>query len=219
MCFSTINIFSQDEVLELLKKSGCRLLFIGFESEKTESLSEVNKFQNIRALKDQTIKSIIRKIHTYKIAVMGGFIFGFDQDDHQSLENRVSTILGSGIDWYSFNILTPFPGTKLYETLRSENRITATNYPEDWKKYNFIQVVFEPKKLAARELDNFVQKQFDLYTCQNAFKNFIRTLFKTRSLRSACYMYIWYSHHWLKLEDCFILKNLVSFLYKVKYLQ
>ncbi len=67
-------------------------------------------------------------------------------------QRSIEFILDSKIDSASFTILTPIPGTRLYNRLRSEGRLLRTNYPDDWKHYDFAEPVFRPKQMTPEEL-------------------------------------------------------------------
>jgi radical SAM superfamily enzyme YgiQ (UPF0313 family) len=141
---ASVNIVRNLPLLKLLRKSGCKGLFIGFESVSQKSLKEAGKSQN----KAKEYKTAIRVLHDHGITVQGAFIFGFDSDDMSVFDETVDFCFDSKIDLVQFAMLTPFPGTRLYDRLEQEGRILT----HDWSKYNMSNVVYQPSKMSPEEL-------------------------------------------------------------------
>ena len=141
---SSINIALHEDVLELAAASGCKGLFIGFESISEASLGEINKSHN----KIKFYEKAIKKIHQFGIAIEGAFIFGFDHDDKSIFRKTVKFIEKVKLDVIQFTILTPLPGTKLHEKLEKEGRIID----RDWSNYDMSHTVFQPKLMTPQEL-------------------------------------------------------------------
>ena len=141
---ASVNVVRDRKLLKLLRKSGCKGLFIGFESVSQESLKEAGKRQN----RVREYKEAIKILHDHGITVEGAFIFGFDSDDESVFERTLEFCFSSGVDLVQFSILTPFPGTRLYDRLNSEGRILT----RDWSRYNMSNVVFRPAKMSAERL-------------------------------------------------------------------
>ena len=161
-----IRIAKDEELLSLAGRSGCKCLYIGFESLSPASLQEVGKSQNIV----MEYKEAINKIHQYGIMVSGGFIFGFDNDDESVFEKTVEFAIQSKIDFADFNVLCPYPGTRLYDRMLGEQRIIET----DWGKYCGYNVVFQPKQMSVEILQNgciWSWKQF--YSSKSILKRFL----------------------------------------------
>lgn len=141
---ASIIIAKDRELLSLAAKSGCLSLFIGFESVSPSSLKEVGKSIN----KVEDYKKSIKIIHDYGIGIIGAFIFGFDSDRKSVFEETISFIDRNQIELPSLSILTPLPGTRLYDRLEKEGRIIE----RDWSKYTNGEVVFKPELLTVEEL-------------------------------------------------------------------
>lgn len=133
-----------EELLRLAAKSGCMILFVGFESVNESSLDEAGKKVN----KPSMYKRAVELFHKYGILVMGAFIFGFDSDDKNVFRQTVEFAKKIKLDWAQFTVLTPLPGTRLMEKLKKEGRITTWN----WSEYDFEHVVFEPARMSTGEL-------------------------------------------------------------------
>ena len=140
----TTTIAGDDELLDLTARSGCRGLLIGFESLNQESLKGAQKAFNMRV----SYHDVVRRIHERGIAIMGCFVFGFDQDTPDSFDETVAFVMESRMDLPRYAIAVPFPATGLFRRLKAEGRITT----ENWSLYDGQHVVFEPKKMTADEL-------------------------------------------------------------------
>lgn len=135
-----------DELLRIAKEAGCVGWLIGFESINEKSLSSINKKTN----KVEEYTNTIKNIHSHNMMVSGSFVFGFDGDDLEVFDKTKEFIDTSKIDLPDAMILTPFPGTPLFNRLEKENRILT----KDWSKYDHRHVVFQPKNMTPEELFN-----------------------------------------------------------------
>lgn len=141
---ASLNIARDRELLKLARKSGCMGLFIGFESLSQESLKAMGKSMN----RSEQFSDAVKLIHDHGIGIQGSFIFGTDYDDRSVFSDVLRFIEKIHLEAALFSVLTPFPGTRIYETLLKENRIFDT----DWEKYDMNHVVFKPKKMTPAEL-------------------------------------------------------------------
>lgn len=161
---ASIKAGEDNEFLELAYKSGCRHLFVGFESISQMSLDLAKKEFN----KVGRYREIIKNIHDHGISVQAGIVFGFDCDTREVFERTLDFLIENGVQNATFNILTPYPGTPLFDRLKSEGRILT----EDWTKYNSrTDVVFTPKHMTPQELldgFNYVNREF--YKLPNILK-------------------------------------------------
>ena len=131
------------ELLELMKKAGCFAVYIGFESINPATLSLYNKGQGIKDIEDS-----IRAVKKYSINIHGMFVLGSDTDDIETIKKTAKFANKLDIDSIQFMVLTPLPGTPVFEDLRSSGRLIHT----DWSKYDAHHAVFEPKLMTAFEL-------------------------------------------------------------------
>jgi len=146
MGFSTIQIGKDQELLKKAQGSGCISLFIGFESLLQENLDNVSKrFVHTRELSD-----LIQTIQGHRIGIHGSFIFGFDGDEPTVFKKTIEFVQRNHLELPTFSILTPFPGTPLQQRLEEERRI----FDQDWSHYDMSHVVFHPKKMTAKELQD-----------------------------------------------------------------
>ena len=182
---ASMNIAEDEEVLHWAAKSGCKLIFLGIESELIDQLEQSHKKVNLKIGTDH-YKEVYDKIHKYEISVLGAFILGLQNDTPETILNRTNYILNADIDIIQASVLTPLPGTGLYKRLEAEGRLIHTNYPEDWEKYNYAEVVFQPEKMSVSEFEAVVSESWDrLYSNKSLQKKFLSTLKLTRNPSTA----------------------------------
>ncbi|MCI0471138.1 MAG: B12-binding domain-containing radical SAM protein [Candidatus Aminicenantes bacterium] len=134
-----------EELIELMKKSGCRMVFIGFESANPDSLQEMKKSQKVA-----DIVHAVKVFRKYGIHIHGMFMLGLDSDTWKSIKNTVRFALRSRITSAQFLVITPLPGTELFEQVKSADRILF----KDWSLYDAHHVVFKPNKLSIFKLQS-----------------------------------------------------------------
>lgn len=137
-------LVEDDELLQLAAESGCKSLFVGIESVSVEQLKTMRK--GIKEIAH--LESSLKKIKKMGILIHASMVFGFDNDTKETFEETVAFLQKNKASTASFNVLTPYPGTRVYEDLKKENRITTT----DWKYYDHNTVVFKPRNMTPFEL-------------------------------------------------------------------
>lgn len=151
---ASVDVADDDELLGLLKESNCYLLYIGFESINPETLKAYNKKQTV-----EKIEKAIRKLRQYGIRVHGMFVFGADTDDASVISGTAAFAKRNKLHSVQFMILTPLPGTRTYQELTRQERITT----RDWRLYDAHHVVFEPAHFSQHGL------QYDTITAMLSF--------------------------------------------------
>ena len=155
---SSINLAKDKEALALAEKSGCIGMFIGFESISQESLQAIKKSTN----QVSTMRDSIKRIHDHGVLIEGAFIFGLEEDNRDSLLRTLDFAMEMRFSAVNFFVLTPFPGTQIREQIEKDGRIIE----KDWSKYNNFTVVFKPKNMTPKELQDmaiFAKQQFYSY--------------------------------------------------------
>ncbi len=138
-----VDITKDIELVRLMKKAGCHTLFIGFESINPQSLKEMKKKQTVRDM-----MNAIKILRKNRIHIHGMFVYGFDNDNWQTVKETIKFAKKAKLTSTQFLILTPLPGSDLYNTLKAENRIKF----DDWSLYDTHHVVFEPEHFSLSEL-------------------------------------------------------------------
>ena len=153
---ASITLAKDPELLRLAAESGCVSLFLGIESLSPENLKDVHKSFNQVSEFEEGIKVL----HDHDIMILAGFIFGLDHDDEGIFERTLRFCEKNRIELPNFFILTPLPGTVLFEKMESEGRLLH----KDWSQYNGGTVVFKPKLMTEETL----QQGFH-WACQEAY--------------------------------------------------
>jgi radical SAM superfamily enzyme YgiQ (UPF0313 family) len=146
---SDISVAEDEELLDLLRRSGCNYLIIGFESLNRDNLDHINKNRWKSKYLDK-YAAYIERIQSHGIGVLGAFIVGFDHDTLDSINNVSEFIIQNHLYGAQITVLTPLPGSRLREKMEKQNRILHS----DWEKYTYLDVVFKPKKMTADELQD-----------------------------------------------------------------
>jgi radical SAM superfamily enzyme YgiQ (UPF0313 family) len=146
---SSINAAHDEEFLDLLVRSGCMGVLIGFESLNPENLREMNKsFNTMRGGFERALANLRRR----RIRLYGTFIFGYDGDTPEGFGRTVAFAKRHGLYIAAFNHLTPFPGTPLYSRFQSEGRLLYENWWLD-ERYSYNRIPFTPRGMTPRELE------------------------------------------------------------------
>ena len=192
---ASINISDNDEILQLMADTNCKMVLVGIESEKLEALEETNKSLN-QQVGVNNYNAIFEKLHTYGIGVLGTFIFGLDTDSADDLRARGEWIINSKVDAYQTSVLTPFPGTGTYRKFVADKRIKFDNFPEDWQRMRFFENVIHPAKMTHEELNDVLfevwGKMFDRKTI---LKKFMMTIKETGNIKTAMWTMVTNSNY------------------------
>ena len=137
------EIHSDPEMLDLMRRTNCRRVFVGFESISQETLDSYGKHQTL-----EDIETAIQGFHEHNIPVHGMFMFGADDDDQSVFQRTANFALDKRLDTVQFLILTPVPGSELFRKMDAEGRV----FTYDWSLYDGHHVVFEPARMSPLEL-------------------------------------------------------------------
>lgn len=147
---ATINFADDEELLALAAEAGCSGVFIGFETPTPEGLRELGKKFNL--LKNRDFRASVRRIQRHRILVVGSFIIGLDIDEPGIGICIAEAASQYGVDHLNALFLTPLPGTRLWDQMKSEGRIALDLFPEDWKYYTLTFPVARYKHLSLDDI-------------------------------------------------------------------
>lgn len=182
------SVLTQPELIEKAVASGLKSLFIGFETLSANNLREQNKDQNLN--RDYALA--IRRLRELGVMVNGSFVFGMDDDDESVFDRTVEWAVRQGIETATFHILTPYPGTALYNRMESENRILH----KQWNDYDTRHVVYKPRHLTPAALEEGYWRAYkDFYRWRSIFEGASTKPTLTGKLR-----HIAYAAGWKKFE-------------------
>jgi radical SAM superfamily enzyme YgiQ (UPF0313 family) len=140
----TIDVTDDPTLVREMALAGCTGVFIGFESLNVGNIQDAGK----RSPVPDDYARRVAILHDNGIQVNGSFVLGFDHDDAGVFEKTVEWIEQNRLECATFHVLTPYPGTPLFDQLAREGRIVH----RDWRLYDTAHVVFEPKLMTAEEL-------------------------------------------------------------------
>jgi radical SAM superfamily enzyme YgiQ (UPF0313 family) len=165
---ATINFGDDDELLALAAKAGCRGVFIGFESPTPEGLLELGKKFNL--MKGRDFRASVRRIQRHGILVVGSFIIGLDSDTPGVGRRIAAAARQYGVDNLNAMFLTPLPGTRLWDQMKSEGRIALSALPQDWK---YFTLTFPVARYEHLPLDLVIE---EMISCDRDFYSLGRIL-------------------------------------------
>jgi len=116
---ASINMADDETLLALMRDAGFNEVFVGIETPSAEALKETHKAQNLKI----NMQKAIRKIQSYGMGVMAGFILGFDSDKDDIFDRQIAFIQEAGIPRAMVGLLTATPGTELFSRLKREGRL------------------------------------------------------------------------------------------------
>lgn len=160
---ATVKSILEGDLIEKAAHAGLRSLFVGFETFSVENLKQSNKSHNLQL----DYERAAQRLHDLGIMINGSFVFGLDNDDSDVFRRTVDWGVKNAITTATYHILTPYPGTRLYDSMNNSGRI-ITN---DWDLYDTRHVVYETKGLSALELENGYWWSYnEFYKWSNIFK-------------------------------------------------
>lgn len=166
-CQGDTLIANDPELLSLAAESGCQWIFIGIESISEKNLAQMRKSFN----RVKEYRETFSKIHDAGINIFGSFIFGLDNDGADVFKDTVDFATDCKLDAANFYILTPLPGTKLFDEMKAEGRLLHT----EWDKYDANHVVFRHPHLSSKELlDGLIYAYRRFYSLRSISKRMAR---------------------------------------------
>jgi anaerobic magnesium-protoporphyrin IX monomethyl ester cyclase len=161
------------EFVAKMRRAGCRIAFVGFESVNPDTLKDFNKRQTV-----DDIRRSIEVFHRNSIDVHGMFMLGSDSDTKEVFSATSEFCSRMSLDYAQYAILTPLPGTRVYQQLEREGRLLH----KDWSMYDGLHSVFSPRHMTADELQKGMIECFsEFYNYFNAVNDALNTTGRTIS--------------------------------------
>ncbi len=171
-----VRVAEDPELLKLAYRSGCQTMLIGFESINIKSLDEVN--QNKWKMKQlEKYELNIKKIQQNGIVVFGTFVIGFE-NDNLSTFHRIRDFVSKNHIPGQFTLLTPIPGSKIYQDLKAQSKLFEEKF---WNKCGFYNLVFRHNNMKVEEAEKSLIKLYDdVYQPESNFDRFsyMKNIFK-----------------------------------------
>lgn len=168
---ATTLVARDPKLLSLMGKSGCRGLYLGIESVSQQSLNSVKKTFN----HTNNYHEVVKKLNDNGISAHAGIVLGFDHDDEGVFDRTLEYLYRCKFSSASFKILTPYPGTPLYNTLQSQGRIIDDNMDN----YDEHHIVFQPAKMSVNTLHEGVRHVVrEFYSLRSIGARIARSVYK-----------------------------------------
>src|SRR5215471_18544280 len=146
-----IRVAQDDELLGLMRDSGCQQVLIGLETPGRTSLNGVELKSNWKARQQDEYKSAIERIQSHGITVNGCFILGLDGDTPDVFDDVLEFVRESGLYEVQITFMTAFPGTPLYARLKREGRIIRDNA---WELCTLFDINIRPQNMTVQQLQD-----------------------------------------------------------------
>jgi radical SAM superfamily enzyme YgiQ (UPF0313 family) len=184
----TVKSVLAPELMEKAVEAGLRSLFVGFETVNADNLAAQRKWQNM----DRDYDAVVRRLRDLGVMVNASFVFGMDSDDVSVFDRTVEWAVGQGVETATFHIMTPYPGTRLYERMAGQGRLLHS----DWNRYDTRHAVFRPARMTAGELEEGYWRAYrDFYQWRSIWRGArVKPTLRGRARHVA------YSGGWKKFE-------------------
>jgi anaerobic magnesium-protoporphyrin IX monomethyl ester cyclase len=167
-CQTTTRLARDPLLMEKMARAGFSRLYVGFESVSDMSLRCLNKHHDA-----EDVARSIRAFHHYGLRVHGMFIMGTDEDTEETLRMTRQFVRRARVNTVQYMVLTPLPGTPVFEGLQQQNRLIHTM----WRYYDGAHVVFQPRKMTPYRLQESVMESFeDFYSVFQSAGEALETL-------------------------------------------
>ena len=209
---ASITLADDSELLDLAKKAGCQGLFVGIETTNPDNLAAVGKEFNDATAYRQRIKRIRRS----GIGIIAGIIVGMDQDTPGVFERTLRFLQQTRIDALQVNILTPLPGTPLFDDYAEADRILD----RDWSHYDYRHVVFQPMGMSAEALQDgadWLYRQF--YRWDRIALRTLRNLFTLGPIQALLTYRLNMTYHYDNIREKIVGRNPARFSQKQQRLE
>lgn len=151
-CFSRVDtVVKHPEMVEKMALAGNKTVFLGLESGNQATLNRYQKRTTVE--QEKKAVSILRK---YGIDVFGSFILGEPHETREMIKETIRFARQLDLQTCQFSILTPYPGSRLFQNLDESRRLTTRN----WDLYDGVHLVFRNPNLSARELQRLVRRAY-----------------------------------------------------------
>ncbi len=169
------DAWKDEELMELMRRTNCSRVYVGYESIDQNVLNDYNKRQTVA-----DVKASIAGFHRYNIPIHGMFMFGDDYEGLDTFDRTCGFAADNQIDTVQFLVLTPVPGTALFKKMDDDGRIISY----DWSLYDGHHVVFEPARMTPFELQlGMVRANRQFYSARSALRSLFSFRFSTAMFR------------------------------------
>lgn len=196
----SINFADDEDVLFYASKSGCKGVLVGFESMSEDSLKGIGKKENLKYSTGYYV-DMVKKLHEFRINVVGSIVIGNDGDRCDIFDKTIDFFNLSMIDVPTMQLITPLPGTRLFEKLKREKRLLYTNFPEDWQYYTTNgRLTYIPLYLSRKQTEE-------------GYKYMVKKLFSRKAIMYRSIKGTFYSRDFLWFPFCLKVNSFMKTFY------
>ncbi len=184
----SMDMLNDKELMELMVKSGCLGLVIGFESISPECIAQMNKYTNKKG-SGEMYQEEIRQLRKWGLQTWAAFTVGHDGDTVESIRATCDFAIKNKFTFAAFNILMPYPNTPLYEKMKQEGRLLYNGkwwLHEDYR-FNYASIV--PQNMTAEKL---TEVSFECRRRFNSLRSIIKRAFEPHTNLRTPYRFITY---------------------------
>jgi len=194
----SINLADDEELVRLLVTAGFNRVFIGIESSNEESLVECNKRQN----EHRDIVASVKKLQNNGLQVQAGFILGFDSDPVSIFKSQIKLVKQSGIVMAMVGLLNAPRGTRLYQRMADEKRLTEEKATGD---NTDCSMNFVPKMDRATLVSGYKEVLTNLYSPKQYYYRIKMFLKEYRPQRRKAISQLKWWHVWAWIRSMWFL--------------
>lgn len=167
------SITKSPQMVKKMSEAGFWAVLIGIESVNDEILKDMRK-----KITFTQVISAIKLLHYYNIIIFGSMIIGYDLNaTEEDIIKEIDFIKKIDIDFPIYSLITPFPGTPIFDEFNKKKLITT----KDWSRYTPFKPVIKTYKLSSEKLFHLLHYAFKKHAYYKNFIRFIPRIFKTRS--------------------------------------
>ncbi len=186
---ATVRSILEPGLLESAVRAGLRSLFVGFESVEPRNLESAHK----HPVSTEECADAIRRLDDAGVMINGSFVFGLDHDGPDVFRRTVDWAIEHGITTATFHVLTPYPGTRLFDQMARQGRLLT----RDWRLYDTRHAVFRSRHMSPAELEaGYARAYREFYRWRSIARGAAAHADVVQSLRHFCY-----SASWKKFES------------------
>jgi len=171
VCYARGDMFDE-EIASLISQAGCHHILLGIETGSEKLMADIGKKIN-----KEIYHRVVKTAHKYNIEVRGAFIIGHLNETKETLKETLQFAIDLDLDFFQPSVLTPYPGTELYQQAKEENLLIHENL----ELYGQNEVVLKMKHLAPKDIKRFLQ--FSFYRFYLRPRNIFKQIKRIRSLR------------------------------------
>ncbi len=181
---AAVNIGDDENLVKLISKAGCRSILIGFEAETEGKLKTVRKSLNIKRTPSYYDK-ILKTLNKNKITVIGAFIFCLENDTLEDLHKRHQFVTKHHFNNLQLTVLTPLPGTVVFDRIKKSGQLDQYQFPRDWEKFSFSHNLLDNPHATKEEMHEAMKKIYvSVYSKETIRRRMFRTLRDTRDFET-----------------------------------